>query len=63
MDSEDAVHQAFVRGDIAYLDAIERLQGLGYKPKDAESCVGEWADRLSDAQPSPTTQTSGSHER
>lgn len=44
MDSEDAVFQEFVSGDLQSIDAIERLQKLGHQPKDAERLVDEWIE-------------------
>jgi hypothetical protein len=46
MDSEEAIYRAFQFEGLSLLDAIERLQKIGYEPKDAESVVDEWADAL-----------------
>jgi hypothetical protein len=44
MDSEDAVEREFKAKQLSYIDAIERLQGLGYDPRMAERRVCEWED-------------------
>lgn len=44
MDSESAILKEFLEGGLAFLDAVERLQSLGYDPKEAEQMVDEWAD-------------------
>ena len=52
MDCEEAIYEDFANGDLKYLDAIQRLQGIGYDPKEAERVVSEWADAL-DEGPDP----------
>jgi len=42
MDSEDAIRQDFLNGRIELIDAVSRLEMLGYAPRDAESLVNEW---------------------
>ena len=44
MDSEDAVEADFKARRLSYIDAIERLQGLGFDPRMAEQRVCEWED-------------------
>jgi hypothetical protein len=44
MDSEDAVERDFKSGGLSYIDAIERLQGLGVEPHKAEMKVCQWDD-------------------
>lgn len=44
MDSEDAVEREFKAKQLSYIDAIERLQGLGFEPHVAERLVCEWED-------------------
>ncbi len=46
MDSVDAIYREFVRQQLSLIDAIARLEGLGYESKDAEGVVCEWADAL-----------------
>ena len=44
MDSEDAVQRDFIHGGLSCTGAVNRLEGLGIAPKEAERMVGEWAD-------------------
>jgi len=44
MDSEEAVYRDFRFGGLSLIDAVSRLEALGYQPKDAEEVVSEWAD-------------------
>lgn len=43
MDTEQFIHQDWQDGAPA-IDAIERLQAIGYDPKDAEQIVFEWIE-------------------
>jgi hypothetical protein len=40
--AEYRIEREFMRGDLAYIDAILQLQGVGYLPEDAEDMVSEW---------------------
>ena len=44
MDSEDAIEREFKANQLSYIDAIERLQSLGYDSRMAEQRVCEWED-------------------
>ena len=44
--AHEALYRDFVFGGLPYIDAIERLQKLGYSAIDAEQIVSEWADAL-----------------
>lgn len=46
MDSEDAVERDFKAKQLSYIDAIGRLQGLGFEPHVAERLVCEWEDAV-----------------
>ncbi len=39
---EATIEKEFKAGDLASIDAIERLQNLGYQPMDAEELVEQW---------------------
>jgi hypothetical protein len=41
-DNPDTIKRELKAGEIEYLDAIERLQKLGFQPKDAEDLVDRW---------------------
>lgn len=43
MDEADIL-QDFLHGDLKFLDAITRLQRIGYSPQEAKEMVNEWAD-------------------
>ncbi len=45
-DDEQAVYREFATTPITLLDAIYRLEKLGYEPKEAERIVFEWAEDL-----------------
>lgn len=52
MDTIQTIYTEFACGELAYIDAIERVQSLGESPKEAERIVSEWADGLEqDARP------------
>ena len=42
MDSEDIIRREYLFCEILSIDAIERLQRIGYQPKDAENKIEEW---------------------
>jgi hypothetical protein len=42
MDSEDAIKNDYKDGDINYIQAVVRLEEIGYAPKDAERLVEDW---------------------
>lgn len=41
-DTRETIEREFKAGDLAAIDAIERLEQLGYDPKDAEEIVDTW---------------------
>jgi hypothetical protein len=51
-DSEDEmkIWAEFACGDLAFIDAIGRLEKIGFDPKEAEQMVCEWAEN---AEPTP----------
>ena len=49
MDSEDAVKADFKGKRLNYLDAIQRLESLGYDSRMAEQRVCEWEDEVEQA--------------
>jgi hypothetical protein len=42
MDSVEVIEHEFKAGELASIDAIERLQNLGFSPLEAESKVEGW---------------------
>lgn len=44
MDNEDAIKQEFLAGELEAIAAIQRLEGMGYPPKEAEKIVDEWQE-------------------
>jgi hypothetical protein len=48
MDSEDAIKREFKARELSYIDAIQRLEGLGYSPEIAEHKVCQWEDAEGD---------------
>ena len=42
MDNINAIETAFKSGDLPYIDAILRLQNLGWQAIRAEEQVGQW---------------------
>ncbi len=48
MDSEDKILRALRGHGLSRLDAIARLQRLGYEFMDAEAVVDEWIDSFED---------------
>lgn len=42
MDSEDAIKYEYKNEGLEYIDAIQRLETLGYSSKDAEILIEEW---------------------
>jgi hypothetical protein len=49
MDSEDAVKSDFTEKRLNYLDAIQRLENLGFDQRMAEKRVCEWEDEENNA--------------
>ena len=46
MDSEQTIYDDFAQHGLTLIDAIARLERIGYEPKEAEQLVNEWADDL-----------------
>lgn len=46
METERTIYEEFAHGGLAYIDAISRLEAIGFEAKDAERMVMEWADAL-----------------
>jgi hypothetical protein len=44
MDSEDVVKREFKARELSYIDAIQRLEKLGFESFVAERLVCEWED-------------------
>jgi hypothetical protein len=42
MDMRATIMVEFRRDELSFIDAVERLQHMGYEPKDAEQIVEQW---------------------
>ena len=44
--TEQEIYDDFARHGLSFIDAIHRLENIGYLPEDAEDMVSEWANGL-----------------
>jgi hypothetical protein len=49
-ESEMKIWAEFMHGGLAFIDAINQLEKLGFDPKEAERMVSEWADSAETSQ-------------
>lgn len=48
MDDEDKIYGDFKYHRINFIEATQRMRGIGYTEYDAAVAVNEWADALSE---------------
>lgn len=46
METERTIYKDFADNGLSWIDAVGRLERLGYDPSEAEELVEEWADAL-----------------